>query len=675
MDRNLTIALAGNPNSGKTTLFNALTGSKQHVGNWPGVTVEKKEGSYSYKGQILNIADLPGSYSLSPYSIEEIVTRDYILSDAADVVLNIVDAVNIERNLYFSIQLMELGKPVVIALNMMDMAMKRGININIDELSRNLGVKIVPIVASKGIGFGNLSEAIVEAAEKPDSRIKPVRVDYGKDIDSEVSKIASKLENLEPKVNPNPEWIALKVLEQDEKILEYLKSQYSLDFEEKRYLDGEYDETIADMRYNFITEQVKKSVNKEFEHKLSGSEKLDRILTHRVLALPIFAAIMFLIFFATFNIGGIFNSMIDEFFSGPVSETTASALTSIGVSEWLISVIVDGIIAGVGSVLTFLPNIAVLFLCISILEDSGYMARIAFIMDRAMRKIGLSGKAFVPLLIGFGCTIPAVMGTRTLENQKERLTAILIAPFMSCNARLPVYVLFAGVFFKDHQSLVIFSLYILGVLVAILSGLLFKKTILKAESSAFVMELPPYRFPTLKGTLSNIWEKLKGYIVKAGTVILAASVVVWFILNYNFSGPTDMLNSFGASIGKVIAPVFSFAGFGNWQASLSLLTGVVAKESVVSSMSIIYGLSASVGEAAIEGDVSGFSSTISQAFSGLSAYAFMAFVLLYTPCVAAIAVIKKETASWKWTAFSVGYQFLVATLVATLIYQIGSLFL
>lgn len=375
----------------------------------------------------------------------------------------------------------------------------------------------------------------------------------------------------------------------------------------------------------------------------------------------------------TFNIGNIFLDIIDVFFSETVAGWVSSALETVGAAEWLKSLIVDGIIGGVGGVLTFLPNIIILFIFISILEDSGYIARVAFIMDRAMRKIGLNGKTFIPMLMGFGCNVPAIMGIRTLDNEKERIAAILINPFMSCGARLPVYVLFASVFFAGHEDLVMFSLYVLGILIAIIVGLIFKKTLFKGEGAPFVMELPPYRIPTLKGILIHVWERVKGYLVKAGTVIFAASIVLWFLLGYNFSGPVEITERIGASIGKAIAPVFTPLEFGNWRAALSLVTGLVAKEVVISNMAIIYGLGESVAEAVLEGDITGFVSTLSSTFNQLTAYTFMVFVLLYTSCIATIGVIKRETNSWKWTAFSMIYQSIVAWVVAMLVFQVGSL--
>ncbi|SHH71912.1 ferrous iron transport protein B [Caloranaerobacter azorensis DSM 13643] len=674
MGNNINIALAGNPNSGKTTLFNALTGSRQYVGNWPGVTVEKKEGKTRYNDEEIVVVDLPGTYSLSPYSLEEVIARNYIVEESPNVVVNVVDATNIERNLYLSIQLIELGTPVVIALNMMDMVEKMGINIEVKKLSKMLGVPVVPIVASKKKGIEELLDVVVRLS-KGEIEYNPCVVDYGKDLEEKISETIESL-----KLNPlakkyNLRWLAIKVIEGDEKVLKTL----NIDDEEESFEDDEisllddYESIIADKKYQFITEIVSKAVNKPKDEKLTTSDKIDKVLTNKWLGIPIFAGLMYIVFFMTFNIGNIFLDIIDAFFSETVSGWASNALEAVGAAEWLKSLIVDGIIGGVGGVLTFLPNIIILFIFISILEDSGYMARVAFIMDRAMRKIGLNGKAFIPMLMGFGCNVPAIMGTRTLDNEKERIAAILINPFMSCGARLPVYILFASVFFAGHEDTVVFSLYVLGILVAIIVGLIFKKTLFKGEGAPFVMELPPYRIPTLKGIFIHVWERVKGYLVKAGTIIFAASIILWFLLGYNFSGPADITESIGASIGKAIAPIFTPLGFGNWRAALSLVSGLLAKEVVISNMAIIYGLGETVAEAALEGDITGFASTLSNTFNQLTAYAFMVFVLLYTPCVATIGVIKRETNSWKWTLFSIAYQFVVAWVMSMLVFQVGSL--
>lgn len=674
MSGKINIALAGNPNSGKTTLFNALTGAKQYVGNWPGVTVEKKEGKFKYKDkEEVLVTDLPGTYSLSPYSMEEVIARNYVVDNQPDVVVNIVDASNIERNLYLTIQLIELGRPVVIALNMMDLAERKGYQIDIDKLSKLLGVPVVPITASKKKGIENIADTVINLAKKK-IEYNPATIKYQNNIEKKIQVISDSLKD-NPKIERyNLRWLALKVIEEDEAVLKLLDKnlfEEASALEEDAETDYDYESIIADTRYKLITEVIGKSVKKPKTEKLTTSDKIDKVLTNKWLGIPIFGIMMYIVFYLTFNIGNLFLDMIDVFFSETVSGWVASGLEAIGVAAWLQSLVVDGIIGGVGGVLTFLPNIIILFIFISILEDSGYMARVAFIMDRAMRKIGLNGKAFIPMLMGFGCNVPAIMGTRTLENEKDRLAAILINPFMSCGARLPVYVLFASAFFAGHESVVVFSLYALGILVAIIVGLIFKKTLFKGEGAPFVMEFPPYRIPTLKSTFIHVWDRVKGYLTKAGTIIFAASVILWFILGYNFSGSVEITESIGAGIGRAIAPIFAPLGFGNWQASLSLLTGLAAKEVVISNMAIIYGLGDAVAEAVLEGELGAFGPLLSSTFNQLSAYAFMVFVLLYTPCVAVIGVIKRETNSWKWTAFSVFYQFGVAWVVAMLVFQVG----
>ncbi|QZY55391.1 ferrous iron transport protein B [Crassaminicella profunda] len=676
MLRNITIALAGNPNSGKTTLFNAFTGARHSVGNWPGVTVEKKEGKLHHKNNEMIAVDLPGTYSLSPYSLEEKISRKYIVDESPDVVVNIVDASNIERNLYLSMQLIELGKPVVIALNMLDVAQRRGHKIDHEKLSKLLGVPVVPIIATQKKGIEKLLDTALEVAH---GKIKynPNQVDYGKDVEKKIKETIEMLKGHVDISKFNLRWLALKVIEEDEEILNELNLTPQVENDEiavtdEFSLEDDYESLVAGRRYTYITSIISKTVKKPKDEGLNTSDKIDKVLTNKWLGLPIFAGLMYIVFWFTFNIGNIFLDQIDGWF-GTFGETVGASLEG-AVAPWLQSLIVDGIIGGVGGVLTFVPNIVFLFIAISILEDSGYMARVAFIMDRAMRKIGLSGKAFIPMLMGFGCSVPAVMGTRTLENENDRLASILVVPFMSCGARAPIYILFAGVFFPGYESIVTFSLYVLGIVVAIMCALIFKKTLFKGEQSPFVMEIPPYKFPTLGGTGIAVWEKAKGYILRAGTIIFAASVLIWFILGFNFSGQVEMVDSIGASIGKIAAPIFRPLGFGSWQAALSLITGLMAKEVVVSSMAVIYGLGEAVGEAAMEGDVLGFAGALKTAgFTSLSALSFMVFSLLYIPCLAVIGVIKRETNSWKWTGFSVGYTFVVAWVVSFLVYQVGGL--
>lgn len=623
-NKTMTIALAGNPNCGKTTLFNSLTGSRQYVGNWPGVTVEKKEGHFNLKDNKIKVVDLPGIYSLSPYSMEEIVSKKYIVEENPDIVINIVDASNLERNLFLTLQLMNLKKPMILALNMVDVAKRMGHEINIEEMSKVLGVKIVPIVASKDEGIEALLEAVEEVKQSSKNIQRPENLE---NFFSKLNEIEAELKN---------------------------KSD-----------EDEIEEQKTDLTYEFIEEISNDIIKKPDEEVYTISDRIDQIVTNKFLAIPIFALMMFFTFFVTFDlVGNPLNELIDGFIAETLVPTTTAFLTSVGTNDWLTSLIVEGIVPGVGGVLVFIPNVACLFFMISIMEDTGYMARVAFIMDRAMRNIGLSGKAFIPLVLGIGCNVPAIMSTRTLENEKDRLTSILINPFVSCSARLPVYTLFAAAFFPGMEKYVVFSLYVLGIVVAVIIGLLFKKTLFKADETPFIMELPQYRLPSAKNLFLHIWDRVKGFIVKAGTLIFGASIVLWFILNYNMSGASEISESFGASVGKFIAPIFAPLGFGNFQAALSLLTGVLAKEVVISNMAIIYGIGETAGE---------FASALSSSFTPISAYAFMVFVLLYTPCVSVIGVIKRETNSLKWTVFSVVYQFAVAWFVAMLFYQVGML--
>ncbi len=621
----LTVALAGNPNSGKTTLFNALTGARQYVGNWPGVTVEKKEGKLKYKGLDIKLVDLPGTYSLNAYSIEEIIAKDFIVKDNPDVVINIVDGTNLERNLYLTVQLLELGVPVIVALNMMDEVEKKGYRIDVEKLSGLLGIPVIPITATKKTGIS----ALIEKA-----------VSYSKDDLKGISAFDKYYKNIGDEI--------------------------------QKQSDGQASDKLIEARYDFIGEVLSQCFVKTKKEELTVSDRIDKVLTNRVLGIPLFLGFMYIMFQFTFAwIGQPIADWLDGFFGDILIPWVEGILESIAAADWLKSLVLDGIIGGVGGVVVFVPLIFALFLFMAILEDSGYMARVAFIMDRAMRKIGLSGKAFIPMIIGFGCTVPAIMGTRTLENDKDRKMTILISPFMSCGARLPVYALFAAVFFPGRETNVVFSLYVLGIIVAIIMGLIFKKTLFKGESTPFIMELPPYRIPTLKSVVLRMWDRGKQYLVKAGTIIFAMSVVVWSLSSYSFSGPAEIADSLLAGLGRIIAPLFRANGFGNWQASVALLTGLVAKEVVVATMGVIYGIGELAEKAASAAAQMG--GTLSQFFSALSAYAFMVFVLLYTPCLAVVGVMKREFNSWKWTLFAVFYQLGVAWIVSMIIYQGGKL--
>jgi ferrous iron transport protein B len=647
---NIKIALAGNPNCGKTTLFNILTGANHYVGNWAGVTVEKKSGFLNHEGNKIEVLDLPGIYSLSPFTIEEKVTRKYIIDEKPDVVINIVDGCNLERNLYLTTQILELNVPVILAVNMMDEVEKQGLSLDLDGISKDLGIAVIPISASKNQGIDKLLDNVVRSKDAP-----TFKIDYGV-YEKNITEVMESLPESRM-ANFDKRWLGIKILERDEEIIESFP--------------GNEDENLSDqfisLRYEYITGLVnKRMTGKEFGQK-TFSDKVDEYLLNKYIGLPLFLVIMAFVFYITFNVGNVFVDKLDGFFSGSLAGFVRDALTVNDVAPWLVNLVSDGIIGGVGGVLVFVPNIAILFIAISFLEDSGYMARVSFLMDYYMQKVGLNGKTFIPMILGFGCNVPAIMGTRTLENERDRLIAILINPFMSCGARFPVYVMFAGIFFKGYETLVVTSLYVLGIIVALVVAYIFRKTIFKGEGTHFIMEMPAYRLPNLKSLAIHVWERVKGYIAKAGTVIFAASIIIWFITNYNMSGMAPITESFGASLGKIIAPVFAPMGFGNWQSALSLLSGIFAKEIVVANMAIVFGFS--------DPSLGGFGQVLMDNFTQLSAYAFMVFVLLYTPCVATIGVIKRETNSWKWTFFSLGYQIAVAWIVSFAIYSVGRIFL
>jgi len=647
------IALAGNPNCGKTTLFNGLTGANHYVGNWAGVTVERKEGTWQYGDNAVHVIDLPGIYSMSPYSLEERITRDYIINSDVDVVIDIVDASFLERNLYLTTQLIELGKPVVLVLNMMDEAEKKGIQIDVDKLSEELGIPIVPMIAMKNIGVDELFRTLYGVVKENTQQVN--KVVFNEDVEKHIQAFAVEYGKCLD-THYDPRWVGIKIIEEDKDVLDLLGIDSP-----KVYESGV--SVITTERYAYIDRLIDTHVilgKNEFHRQ---TDLIDGVLLNKRFAIPIFGLVMAFIFYMTFTVGGIFTDQLDVLINQNFAGFVQSSFEKMAVESWLISLIVDGVIGGVGGVLTFVPNIAILFIFISILEDSGYMARVALIMDGWMSKVGLNGKTFIPMILGFGCNVPAIMGTRTLENENDRLIAILINPFMSCGARFPVYVLFASVFFKGYETIATLSLYVLGVVIALSVAYVFRRTLFKGDETPFIMELPPYRVPAFKSLMIHVWERVKGYIQKAGTVIFVASVVLWVILNFNFNGMTEIQNSFGASIGKFIAPFFAPLGFGTWQNALSLLSGIVAKEIVVANTAILYGVGG--------GGMDALGVVLKEVFNPVSAYAFMVFVLLYTPCVAVIGVIKRETNSWKWTIFSVGYQIVVAWSVSFIVYQVG----
>ena len=665
----LTFALAGNQNCGKTTLFNQLTGANQHVGNFPGVTVDRKDGVIKEHSDTL-VTDLPGIYSMSPYSSEEIVTRNFVLNEHPKGIINIVDATNIERNLYLTMQLMELDIPMVLALNMMDEVRDNGGSILVNEMEQELGIPVIPISAAKNEGIGELIEHAVHVAKYQES---PGRQDFcdaddhGGAVHRCLHGIMHLIEDHAKKADIPVRFAACKLAEGDELILEQLK----LDENEKQLLEHivkqmeqerglDRSAAIADMRFTFIEKICDATVVKPKESKEHlRSAKMDKILTGKYTAIPCFVAIMAAVFWLTFNvIGAALSNLLDMGISA-LTNLVDGALTSWNVNSVIHSLVIDGIFNGVGSVLSFLPVIVTLFFFLSILEDSGYMARVAFIMDKIMRKMGLSGKAFIPMIVGFGCSVPAIMTARTLESEKDRKLTALLIPLMSCNARLPVYSIFAAVFFPKYVGLVVASLYFLGIVLAFILGVIFKHTIFKNEEEPLLIELPEYKLPSLKNLLNQLYEKSKSFIIKAGTLIFAMSIVLWFLSNFNFTGMTDVNNSILSSIGGFIAPIFKPLGFGNWQASVSLLTGLIAKETVVSSMGVIFG--------------GNLQTLLPLHFTALSALSFMVFVLLYTPCITVVGTMKKEFGT-KMTLFSVAYQLILAWIVSFLVFNIGSLF-
>ena len=677
--RKMKIALVGNPNSGKTTLFNALTGSEQYVGNWPGVTVDKKEGIAHTEGREITIVDLPGIYSLSPYSIEEIVARNFIIDEKPDAIINIVDSTNLERNMYLTIQLLELEKPMVMALNFMDETSARGDNIDAEILSRELGVPVVPITARSGEGLDELLK-IAHRQMHTGYTIEPDDLydDFTHRIHHEIGE---KIHDYAYAASIPAHWAAIKLIEGDSVVREALSlpegissevDEIVLEYENSSPL-GDRETLVADSRYSYIENVTAKAlVRGRPSDSMTVSDKIDSIVTHKYLALPVFLLAMFLIFTITFGpVGSFLSDGVGMFMDDYLGVWVSGALESSGAAEWLTALIVDGIIAGVGGVLTFLPQIALLFFFLSLLEDSGYMARAAFIMDRLLQGFGLSGKAFIPMLMGFGCTVPAVMGARTMESEKDRLMTILLVPFMSCSAKLPAYGLISAAFFGSRGGIVVFALYVLGMAMAIISGLIFKSTVFRGKTAPFVMELPPYRMPTPRGTLKHVWEKVRGFLSRAGTLILLMSMVLMVLqyFDFGFVPAAAASDSMLGQIGGFIAPLFRPLGFGTWQATVALLTGLIAKEAVVASLSMFCGFSLGSAPGAV-------AAALSTAFvTSNAAFAFLVFILLYPPCVAAIASIYRETNSLKWTLFSVGWQIGSAYILAFLVFRLSFVFI
>ncbi len=668
----ITVALTGNPNAGKTTIFNALTGARQKVGNWPGVTVEKKEGTLTYQGHTIRIVDLPGIYSLTAYSIEEIIARDFILEDRPDVVVDVIDASNLERNLYLAVQLMELGRPLIFALNMIDVAKARGIIIDTELLSRLLGVPIVTTVGTKGLGLDELLETILAVAEGR-LRAQPVSINYGLEVEREIRLLVELIEEV-PLLREKypPRWLAVKLLENDreilkkvaaipgtEKVLEQLRrSETRL----RELLDDTPEAIIAEARYGFIAGALREVVRVSPIDRRTLSDRIDDIVTHRFLGFPIFILAMYALFYLTFTLAAYPVAAIE--YGVDLLARLLEAHLPPGLFKELL---VDGIIGGVGGVLVFLPNILFLFLGISIFEDTGYLARAAFIMDRVMHFLGLHGKSFIPLLMGFGCNVPAIMATRTLETHRDRVLTILINPLMSCSARLPVYILFAGAFFPGQESRVVFGIYALGIGLAMLLGKLFSRVLIKEEDTPFVLELPPYRMPTLRGLLLHMWEKTKVYLQKMGGVILICSVILWALTAFpRVDGKAPPVEeSYIGHLGRALSPIMEPLGF-DWRLGVSLATGFVAKEVVVSSLGVLYQVE--------DEDVHSLRERLQEA--GLSksvALAFMVFVLVYIPCIATVIAIWRETGALKWPAFCIAYELVLAWILAFFIYRLGTL--
>lgn len=681
--KELHVGFIGNPNCGKTTLFNAYTGANLKVANWPGVTVEKVEGSCRFQDYQMRLVDLPGTYSLTSYTMEEKVARQYIYSDDVDVVVDVVDASALERNLYLTLQLIELGKPVVMALNMMDIVEKRGMEIDLHRLPEMLGIPVIPVCARKKKGLDILMHAVVhhkdfsetaplihhhEQEEKNSTHVhdhhKDMVMVYSDEIEDKIDIVKAALKEKYPDMQKY-RWHAIKLLEGDEE----MKEKYPLDL--PGILDVSWEKQIINEKYDFIQEIIAEVlVNKTAKEE--KTDRIDQVLTHRIWGFPVFLGIMAVVFFLTFTIG----DWLKEYLASGIdwlSAGLAGILESASVNAGLISLITDGIIAGVGGILTFLPNIFILFLALALLEDSGYMSRAAYVMDGLMGRLGLSGRAFIPMLLGFGCTVPAIMASRALENRRDRMKVMLVTPFMSCSARLPIYVLFSEMFFERYAMIAAYSMYVLGLFVAILVAYVIHLIDKGKAVNSLLIELPEYKMPSAHTVWIYVFEKVKDYLSKAGTTIFIASIVMWFILNFGTGGyVTDISRSFGSQIGKFIVPVFKPLGLGYWQVVVALIAGISAKEVVVSSCSVLFGVgnvTSKAGQATLMSVLSG------AGFGPLNAYCLMVFCLLYVPCIAALATIKRESGSARWTVAAAGFQLLTAWVITFVIYQLGSMIL
>ncbi|MCP4755660.1 MAG: ferrous iron transport protein B [Proteobacteria bacterium] len=716
--KRFSVAVAGNPNAGKSTLINALAGTRLQVGNWPGVTVEKKEAVLKLNDRTIRLVDLPGTYSLSPYTEEEVIARDFLLHERPDAIVNVVDTTNLERNLFLTIQLLELEIPIIIVLNMYDEIESKGYRVDAKAIEKILSVRAIPVIAVKKRGIDALLTIVSEVLEYPENH-QPRELHYSEDIEAAVQSIVGDIENKNPaltKVYPL-KWLAYKILEKDRSVLDGIGlnpddflNDGSIDHLRTAH-DENFEAFISEARYAQTAGLAQEVLSKPLIPKIEITEKIDKLVLNRFLGLPIFFAVMWLTFKLTFDVSTPFVEWIDSLATGPLTRWSTALLDLLRAPDWLSSLLVEGIIGGVGFVLVFVPVIFCMMFFITFLEGCGYMARAAFVMDRYMHFIGLHGKSFIPMIIGFGCNVPGVYATRTLENKKDKTLTALLLPLMSCGARLPVYILFIGAFFQENKGTILFSIYLLGIALAVLMGVLFRKTLFRGEAPVFIMELPPYRLPSIKNLLIHTWEKAKHFIVKAGTYILAMSVLIWFALNLPW-GVENKKDSYLGKTAQVIAPIFQPLGFGRWEIASSLLTGIVAKEIVISTMGVIYTSSGnqddpeespSFGEDLVEivrsflyatkdaavNVVSTFwissisteeeeesvllRSVIRKQFTPLSAYAFMAFVLLYMPCIVTGVAMRQEFGSWKWFFLATFYGMILAWTVAFIIFQGGTL--
>ena len=712
----LTVAVAGNPNAGKSTLINALTNARLKVGNWPGVTVEKKEAELEYNGNSIRLVDLPGTYSLSPHTQEQIIAMDFLVHERPDVIVNVLDSTNLERNFYLSIQLLELGIPVIVVLNIYDEAQKKGYEIDIEAMEEMLGVKVIPTVSTKKAGHDELKKAIFDAAEKPSDH-RPRQLNYGEDLEAAISSVQKNIKEAYPQLTQDypSRWLALKLMEKDRHILPEVDVDINsiLSGAAIEHLlnahDSDMESITSEIRYAKAAGLTREILKKPVFAKTELTERIDRVVLNRVLGIPIFLAAMWLMFKLTFDISTPFVDWIDGVMAGPVSRWAEVVMVKIGASDWLVSLVTEGIIGGVGFVLVFVPVISAMMFFITFLEGCGYMARAAFVMDRAMHAMGLHGNSFIPMIVGFGCNVPAIYATRTLDNERDRKLTSLLIPLMSCGARLPVYVLFIGVFFTDSAGTVLWSIYLLGIVLSVIIGIAFKSTLFKGDAAMFILELPPYRIPTWKNLLVHTWEKAKHFIIKAGTTIMAASVLVWFLLNLPW-GVDHTKDSLLGETGQIVAPLFEPLGFGTWEASSALITGIMAKEIVVGTMGIIYSSGpdedldetpaaiaeelkdigssfisatkeavgnvvstfgiASIGAEEDE-EMLGLKPHIRKTFTPLSAYSFMVFVLIYMPCLVTAAAYKSEFGNWNMFIIATIYGLTLAWGMSFIVYNGG----